>query len=144
MVSVSARLPGMEHTTIPDSAAAPSRTVWVGPDDVDGPLTAGRTVRALRPLDDFCLRRDDGGRPVPRSAALLITELRPGAAMAEELPQAAPETHVYEVHYRNADRFNHWQRVRAGSAALAICLARERRRMPGVGFVLLGVEKVTD
>ena len=64
--------------------------------------------------------------------------------MAEELPQAAPETHVYEVHYRNADRFNHWQRVRAGSAALAICLARERRRMPGVGFVLLGVEKVTD
>ena len=54
-------------------------------------------------------------------------------------------THVYEVRYRNAgDRFHHWERVRAATAAVAIALARERRQMPKVGFELIGVAEVTD
>ena len=62
------------------------RTVWIKPDDVDAPIAEGRIVRSTRPLDDWCLRRDDGSEPIPTGRALRITETRPHGAMAEELP----------------------------------------------------------
>ena len=45
--------------------------------DVDGPVEEGRIVKAARPLDDFCLRIDDGGEPVETGALLEIIEIRP-------------------------------------------------------------------
>ena len=69
----------------------PPRVVWVGPDDVDGPLHEGRVVRATRALGDFALRRDDGGEPIPVGRAVEIAEVRPyGKALAHELPPQAP------------------------------------------------------
>ena len=63
------------------------RTVWVRADDIEGSIEAGNVVTAARPLSDWCLRGDDGSKPVPAGTALEIVESRPwGAAMAEELP----------------------------------------------------------
>ncbi len=63
------------------------RTLWITTGDVDGPVEEGRIVKAARPLDDFCLRIDDGGEPVETGALLEIIEIRPwGAAMAQEVP----------------------------------------------------------
>ena len=63
------------------------RCLWIKPDDVDGPLDEGRVVTATRPLDDFCLRGDDGSSPIAPGMLLEIIEVRPwGAAMAQELP----------------------------------------------------------
>lgn len=63
------------------------RVVWVGPDDVDGPLTEGRIVRATRPLADFALRSQDGSAPIPAGRAVEIVEVRPyGRALAHEQP----------------------------------------------------------
>ena len=63
------------------------RTLWITTGDVDGPVEEGRIVKAARPLDDFCLRIDDGGEPVETGALLEIIEIRPwGAAMAQEAP----------------------------------------------------------
>ena len=67
------------------------RTVWIKPDDVDGPLDEGHVVTATRPLADFCLRGDDGGEPVATGSLLEVVETRPwGRAMAQELPAAQP------------------------------------------------------
>ena len=69
----------------------PPRVVWVGADDVDGPLEEGRIVRATRALGDFALRRDDGGEPIPVGRAVEIAEVRPyGKALAHELPPQGP------------------------------------------------------
>lgn len=74
-----------QHRTPPTTP--PPRVVWVGPDDVDGPLEEGRVVRATRALGDFALRRDDGGEPIPVGRAVEIAEVRPyGKALAHELP----------------------------------------------------------
>ena len=63
------------------------RTVWIQPDDVDGPLDEGHVVKATHPLSDFCLRGDDGSSPIAPGTLLEVVELRPwGAAMAQELP----------------------------------------------------------
>ena len=63
------------------------RTLWITTGDVDGPVEDGRIVKAARPLDDFCLRIDDGGEPVKTGTLLEIVETRPwGAAMAQEVP----------------------------------------------------------
>ena len=63
------------------------RTLWITTGDVDGPVEEGRIVKAARPLDDFCLRIDDGGEPVETGALLEIIEIRPwGTAMAQEVP----------------------------------------------------------
>ena len=40
------------------------RTLWVHHDDVAGPLDEGCIVRAAHPLNDWCLRADDGSEPV--------------------------------------------------------------------------------
>ena len=67
------------------------RTVWIQPDDVDGPPVEGHVVTATRPLDDFCLRGDDGGEPVATGSLLEVIETRPwGAAMAQELLDVQP------------------------------------------------------
>ena len=50
----------------------------------------GSVVKATRPLNDWCLRGDDGSAPVEAGTLLEIVELRPwGAAMAQELPDDA-------------------------------------------------------
>ena len=67
------------------------RCLWIKPDDVDGPLDEGRVVGATRPLNDWCLRGDDGSEPVAAGTLLEIIETRPwGAAMAQELPAVQP------------------------------------------------------
>ena len=70
------------------------RTLWIQPGDVDGPLDEGHVVKATHPLNDFCLRGDDGTEPVATGTCLEIIETRPwGAAMAQELPElSAVET----------------------------------------------------
>ena len=63
------------------------RTLWIQPDDVDGLMDEGAVVKATRPLNDWCLRGDDGSEPVAAGTLLEIVENRPwGAAMAQELP----------------------------------------------------------
>lgn len=67
------------------------RTVWIKPDDVDGPLDEGHVVTATRPLSGFCLRGDDNTEPVAAGSLLEVIETRPwGAAMAQELPDVQP------------------------------------------------------
>ena len=67
------------------------RSLWIQPDDVDGPLDEGHVVTATRPLNDWCLRGDDGGAPIAPGTLLEIVETRPwGRAMAQELPDAQP------------------------------------------------------
>ncbi|MCY4438613.1 MAG: hypothetical protein OXE53_00165 [Deltaproteobacteria bacterium] len=67
------------------------KTLWVQADDVDGPLDAGQVVKATRPLNDWCLRGDDGSEPVAAGSLLEVIETRPwGAAMACELPAMQP------------------------------------------------------
>ena len=39
------------------------RSLWITHHDVDGTVEEGRVVKATRPLDDFCLRGDDGSSP---------------------------------------------------------------------------------
>ena len=47
------------------------------------PLDDGCIVRAAHPLNDWCLRADDGSEPVETGRLLEIIEARPwGAAMA--------------------------------------------------------------
>ena len=59
------------------------RTLWVHHDDVAGPLDDACIVRAAHPLNDWCLRADDGSEPVETGTLLEIIEARPwGAAMA--------------------------------------------------------------
>ena len=59
------------------------KCLWINTDDVDGPIDEGHVVVATRPLNDWCLRGDDGSEPVATGTALEIVETRPwGAAMA--------------------------------------------------------------
>ena len=70
------------------------RTLWVQPTDVDGTLEEGHVVKATHPLNDFCLRGDDGSEPVAAGTCLEIIETRPwGAAMAQELPALNADDH---------------------------------------------------
>ena len=63
------------------------RTLWITTGDVDGPIEEGRVGKATRPLDDWCLRADDGGEPVEAGTLLEIVEVRAwGTAMAQEVP----------------------------------------------------------
>ena len=74
------------------------RTLWITTGDVDGPLDEGRGVTATRPLDDFCLRGDDGTSPVTPGTLLEIVETRAwGAAMAQELPALSTAGEPREV-----------------------------------------------
>ena len=62
-----------------------ARCVWVKDGDVDGDLIEGGTVTALRALNDWCLRSDDGTAPIAAGTALVVVETRPyGAAMVRE------------------------------------------------------------
>ena len=62
------------------------RSVWIGPDDVDAPLTVGRVCRTVQAIDRYALRRDDGRAPVPAGALVHIVEGRPyGEALAQVL-----------------------------------------------------------
>ena len=62
------------------------RSVWIGPDEVDAPLTVGRVCRTVRPIDRYALRRDDGRAPVPAGALVQVAEIRPyGDALARVL-----------------------------------------------------------
>ena len=58
-----------KHTADEQPATA-DRSVWVTAADVDGELQQGATVTALRPLNDWCLRADDGSAPIPAGTAL--------------------------------------------------------------------------
>ena len=79
------------------------RTVWIKPDDVDGPLDEGHVVKATRTLSDWCLRGDDGGEPVEAGALLEIVEVRAwGAAMAQELPAVHDALNVGDDDQRDA------------------------------------------
>ena len=70
------------------------RTLWIQPGDVDGPLDAGHVVKATHPLNDFCLRGDDGTETVATGTCLEIIETRPwGKAMAQELPALHADDH---------------------------------------------------
>ena len=70
------------------------RTLWIQPTDVDGPMDEGAIVKATHPLNDFCLRGDDGTEPVATGTCLEIIETRPwGAAMAQELPALNADDH---------------------------------------------------
>ena len=76
------------------------RSLWIQPDDVDGPIDEGHVVKATRSLSDWCLRGDDGSEPVAAGTLLEIIETRPwGAAMAQELPElsTADETHEIDL-----------------------------------------------
>ena len=74
------------------------KTLWVQADDVDGPLDEGHVVAATRPLNDWCLRGDDGSEPVATGTLLEIIETRPwGAAMAQELPALSTADEAREV-----------------------------------------------
>ena len=67
------------------------RSLWIQPDDVDGPVDEGQVVKATRSLSDWCLRGDDGSEPVAAGTLLEIVEVRPwGASMAQELPDVQP------------------------------------------------------
>ena len=71
------------------------RTLWIAHGDVEGDIEAGNVVKATRPLNDWCLRGDDGSAPVEAGTLLEIVELRPwGAAMAQELPEMHDELMV--------------------------------------------------
>ena len=69
------------------------RTLWIHDGDVDGSIEAGSVVTAAHPLNDWCLRGDDGSEPVATGTLLEVVETRPwGAAMAQELPAQHVET----------------------------------------------------
>lgn len=62
------------------------RSVWVRQDDVRDPLIEGEYVETTRPLEDWCLRQDDGGAAIAAGTILEVTETRgAGRAMAREL-----------------------------------------------------------
>ena len=74
------------------------KTLWIQPGDVDGPLDEGHVVKATRPLNDWCLRGDDGSEPVAAGTLLEIVETRPwGAAMAQELPALSTADEAHEI-----------------------------------------------
>ena len=80
------------HNPAPKEFLMDGRTLWVHHDDVAGPLDEGCIVRAAHPLNDWCLRADDGSEPVETGTLLEIIEARPwGAAMAQELPDVHDE-----------------------------------------------------
>ena len=63
------------------------RCLWIQADDVEGLIDEGRVVTATRPLNDWCLRADDGSASVEAGTLLEIVEVRAwGTAMAQEVP----------------------------------------------------------
>ena len=68
------------------------RSLWIKEGDVDGRIEPGSVVTAVRELNDWCLRGDDGSDPVKPGAAVEIVDVRPwGAAEAVELIGVADE-----------------------------------------------------
>ena len=79
------------------------RTLWINAGDVAGPVEPGSVVKATRPLDDFCLRGDDGSAPVAPGTLLEVVDVRPwGAAMAEELPELHADDEALRDEIRQA------------------------------------------
>lgn len=68
------------------------RSLWIKDGDVDGRIEPGSVVTAVRELNDWCLRGDDGSEPVQPGSVVEIVDVRPwGAAEAVELIGVADE-----------------------------------------------------